>query len=107
MRLWFSLAILLVVACSTGEEESVEAASEAITTAPEQADSVASTCPTGPWNVWSMPPGCWRPFRADSAYNTPLPANPREWGRSEQIVARMLGDQAPKRRVGNIVVRRD
>ena len=67
-----------------------------------EATPVATTPCAGPWSVDAMPPSCWRPFADEAAFNTPLPAQPRIWEHSASIIERLLGDQAPAHRVGNL-----
>ncbi|GGQ85632.1 hypothetical protein [Couchioplanes azureus] len=82
-----------------GGDSNVRAAYASATVTP------GSSC-TPAWGTFgpgAWPPACWRPFEANSPFNTRIPPNPRLIERADAIKARILGDISARDYPGHIV----
>jgi hypothetical protein len=71
--------------------------------------SPAGVCPPafGTFAPGNWPSVCWRPYRDDSPWNTPLPPSPRLASNSNAIVGRILGDMSAENQPNNLTVHVD
>jgi len=108
------LVCLLVLAagCKSARNTAPQSAADATAPAPESRPSAAAAA-TGTGACGGIcehgrfPPGSWRPYSKDSAFNRKVPANARLMEKSSLIVERLLGDLAKHKQPANLPLYED